>query len=91
MHDVDAVVYGMSGPEDVVAQTKRRGYFDCRRTYGPNFYVQEGKKVNAMRKDDVEDVLFVRSKVRLHSGLPQVPLRIGVPRLRQQPRRPRRL
>ena len=35
----------------------------CRTTFGPNFFVENGNKVNTAAPEDVSDVLFVNMKV----------------------------
>ena len=65
-HEIDAVVYTLAGSSSVTVKTMRCNGFGCRTTFGPNFVIDQGKKVNTACPDDVAEVLFISPKVGFH-------------------------
>ena len=61
-HDIEAVVYSMSGPSDAIVRTMRCTARGCRKTYGPNFVNADGCKLNTANPQDIQKVLFVNVK-----------------------------
>ncbi|CAJ1352020.1 unnamed protein product [Effrenium voratum] len=61
-HDIEAVVYSMSGPSDAIVRTMRCTAWGCRKTYGPNFVNVDGCKLNTANPQDIQKVLFVNVK-----------------------------
>jgi len=62
-HVVDATLYGLAGPQEVQVVTKQCSSRSCRAVYGYNYVWSNGKKINAVRMEDLKDqVLFVNSK-----------------------------
>ncbi|CAJ1401529.1 unnamed protein product [Effrenium voratum] len=61
-HDIEAVVYSMSGPYDAIVRTMRCTAWGCRKTYGPNFVNVDGCKLNTANPQDIQKVLFVNVK-----------------------------
>ena len=61
-HIIDAQVYGTSGPFKVKVQTWRCNDRDCRAVHGPNFYVENGEKINTAEISDLSDILFINNK-----------------------------
>ena len=59
---VDACVFGLDGPYDVKVQTMRCTAYACRTTFGPNFYTDNGSKINTASIADVKEVLFISTK-----------------------------
>ena len=63
-HKVDATLYGMSGPEKVSVVTVRCTSYSCRRTYGPNFYIEQSAKINTLPDVDVAgEAVFLSPKI----------------------------
>ncbi|CAJ1402580.1 unnamed protein product [Effrenium voratum] len=62
-HDVKAIVYGMTGGIDVQVRTMRCTSYSCRRTFGPNFFVDAGSKINTATPEDIDEVLFLSNKM----------------------------
>ena len=63
-HKVDATLYGMSGPEKVSVATARCTSYSCRRTYGPNFYIEQSAKINTLPDVDVAgEAVFLSPKI----------------------------
>ncbi|CAE7745996.1 unnamed protein product [Symbiodinium sp. CCMP2592] len=62
-HNIEAVCYDMTGPRDIMYQSKECSSRNCRTNYSYNFRWSEGKKINVLRYDDIADgVLFVNAK-----------------------------
>ena len=62
-HDVDATLFSLDGCEEVAHMTYQCCSRTCRTNYGYNYRWVEKKKLNTCRLEDVDDVLFVNSKV----------------------------
>ena len=62
-HDVAAVVYTLAGPCETTVRTMRCNAYGCRTTFGPNFLLDDGKKINTATLENVPDVLFVNNKL----------------------------
>ena len=62
-HDVAAVVYTLAGPCETTVRTMRCNAYGCRTTFGPNFLLDDGKKINTATLENVSDVLFVNNKL----------------------------
>ena len=62
-HVVDAALYGLAGHQEVQVATKQCSSRSCRAVYGYNYVWSNGKKINAVCREDLKDqVLFVNSK-----------------------------
>ncbi|CAE7633244.1 unnamed protein product, partial [Symbiodinium microadriaticum] len=60
---LEAICYTLSGPVEVIHQSKQCTARNCRATYGYNFRWVEGKKVNVHSiKDFADGMLFVNAK-----------------------------
>ena len=54
----------MSGPEKVTVATVRCTSYSCRRTYGPNFYIEQSAKINTLPNVDAAgEAIFISPKV----------------------------
>ena len=62
-HDVAAVVYTLAGPCETTVRTMRCNAYGRRTTFGPNFLLDDGKKINTATLENVPDVLFVNNKL----------------------------
>ena len=62
-HDVAAVVYTLAGPCETTVRTMRCNAYGCRTTFGPNFLLDDGKKINTATLENDPDVLFVNNKL----------------------------
>ena len=61
--DVEATLYGMSGPTTVLHVQKQSSSRSCRTCFGYNYRWEQGKKINVLCVDDLKDnVLFVNAK-----------------------------
>ena len=62
-HNIEAVCYDMTGPRDIMYQSKECTSRNCRANYSYNFRWSEGQKINVLGYDDLADeVLFVNAK-----------------------------
>ena len=61
--DIKAMVLTLAGPCETTARTMRCNEDACRTTFGPNFFIEHGKKINTAAPQDVHDVLFLNSKL----------------------------
>lgn len=61
-HDIPAVVYSLGGERTTTVRTMRCNGYQCRTTFGPNFFVENGKKINTAGPDDLGDVLFINMR-----------------------------
>ena len=60
---LEAICYTLSGPVEVIHQSKQCTARNCRATYGYNFRWEEGKKINVLSIQDFADgMLFVNAK-----------------------------
>ena len=60
---LEAICYTLSGPVEVIHQSKQCTARNCRATYGYNFRWEEGKKINVLSiKDFADGMLFVNAK-----------------------------
>ena len=60
---VDAVLYTLDGPIDIMHEQKQCTSRNCRTCYGYNYRWEHGQKVNTVCLEDLtDDVLFINSK-----------------------------
>ena len=84
-HVVDAAcVFRLDGPYHVKVQTMRCTAFACRASFGPNFYTDNGSKINTANGADVKEVLFISTKggFTVNHLRPPAPQPTGVPCVR---------
>ena len=61
--DVDAVLYTLDGPINIIHEQKQCSARNCRTCYGHNYRWENGKKINTVALADLtDDVLFINSK-----------------------------
>lgn len=57
-HHVEAVVYTLEGERPVTVRIMRCNAYNCRTTFGPNSFIEDGKKINTVSPPDVKDALL---------------------------------
>ena len=64
-HEINAILYGMSGMERIIVQSFRCSSFGCRKTYGPNFVWDLSHKYNTATPKNIEEIgaLFAGTKI----------------------------
>lgn len=61
-HDIPAVVYSLGGERTTTVRTMHCNGYECRTTFRPNFFVENGGKINTAGPDDLGDVLFINMR-----------------------------